>query len=261
MADEAGYPGDLYALIVAGSERLAAAHQQLLGGRTIDLDKVQLLPPLPAPGKIICVGLNYADHTKESPYEQPNYPTLFSRFASGLIGHGAPMVKPRISDQLDYEAELAVIIGLGGRHIPHAKALEHVAGYSIFNDGSLRDYQFKSPQWTVGKNFDATGPFGPVFVTADELPAGGKGLKIEARVNGKTVQSANTSEMIFDVQTLISTISEAISFEPGDVIMTGTPAGVAFGRKPPVYMKAGDVCEIEIENIGILRNEVVNEKA
>jgi acylpyruvate hydrolase len=173
LADEAGYPGSLGELIAGGHERLAAAHAELIHGREIDLDTVYILPPLGAPGKIICVGLNYADHTKESPYEQPDYPTLFPRFASSLIGHRVPIVRPKVSHQLDYEGELAVVIGRRGRHILGGQTLEHVAGYSIFNDGSVRDYQFKSPQWTVGKNFDATGAFGPAFVTTDEIPPGG----------------------------------------------------------------------------------------
>ena len=259
LADEAGYPGDLGFLLAGGAGGLEAARDRLLAGPEVDLDEVELLPPLAAPGKILCVGLNYVDHSAESGFEPPTYPTLFARFASGLIGHGAPIVRPQVSTQLDYEGELVAVIGRGGRHIPPDAALDHVAGYSIFNDGSVRDYQFKSPQWTVGKNFDDTGAFGPVLVTADELPSGAGGLKLETRLNGEVVQSAVTSEMIFDVASLVSTLSQAMTLLPGDIIVTGTPAGVGLARKPQLFMKPGDVCEVEIEGIGILRNPIVDE--
>jgi len=234
-----------------------AAHHA--DGEEFSSASVTYLPPLARPGKLLCIGLNYADHTKESPYEQPDYPTIFPRFNSSLIGHAAPMIRPRISDSLDFEGELAVILGRGGRHIPKHRALACVAGYSIFNDGSVREYQFKSPQWTVGKNFDGTGAFGPVFVTADEVPAGGAGLKLETRLNGTVVQSANTSDMLHDVASLISIISEGITLEAGDVIVSGTPAGIGWAREPKLIMRAGDVCEVEIEGLGVLRNVVADE--
>ena len=250
---------DLLELLRQGPEALRAAGQALANAPILDAGAIKFLPPLPAPPKIICVGLNYADHTKESAFEQPNYPTLFSRFNTTLIGHGTAIVRPRVSEQLDYEGELAIIIGKTGRHITTARALDHVAGYSIFNDASVRDYQFKSPQWTVGKNFDSTGPFGPAFVTADELPEGGTGLHLQTRLNGEVVQSASTADMIFDVVSLITIISEAITLEVGDVIVSGTPAGIGFTRKPQLFMRSGDVCEVEIEGLGVLRNPVVNE--
>jgi acylpyruvate hydrolase len=253
------FPGPLSALIGKGPKALADAAERLAAGERIDLAKAKHLPPFPAPPKIICVGLNYRDHSAESGFKQPDYPTLFTRFATSLLGHGAPVLRPTVSDKLDYEGELVVVIGQGGRHIPRERALDHVAGYSIFNDVSVRDYQFKSPQWTVGKNFDATGPFGPVFVTADELPAGAKGLKIQTRLNDQVMQDANTDDMVFDVATLIATISEAITLESGDVIVTGTPSGVGQSRKPPVFMKAGDRVEVEIEKIGVLSNPIVDE--
>lgn len=242
-----------------GGDALINAAQILKQGNVINLDQVEQLPPLSQPPKIICVGLNYADHTKESPYEQPDYPTLFSRFNSSLIANGQPIKRPLCSEQLDYEGELVAIIGKRGRHIAKEDALDYVAGYSIFNDASIRDYQFKAPQWTVGKNFDDTGAFGPEFVTADELSEGAKGLLLTTRLNGKVVQQANTSDMLFDIETLISTISEAITLEPGDLIVSGTPAGVGLGHKPPLWMKQGDVCEVEIEKIGILRSPIANE--
>jgi 2-keto-4-pentenoate hydratase/2-oxohepta-3-ene-1,7-dioic acid hydratase in catechol pathway len=256
---DAKFPGALSALVGKGRKALTDAGERLAAGAIVDLAKAQYLPPFPAPPKIICVGLNYRDHSAESGFKQPDYPTLFTRFATSLVGHDAPVVRPKISDQFDYEGELVAVIGQGGRHISKASALDHVAGYSIFNDVSVRDYQFKSPQWTVGKNFDGTGPFGPVFVTADELPAGAKGLKIQTRLNGQIMQDDNTDNMVFDVATLIATISEAITLESGDVIVTGTPSGVGVSRKPPVFMKAGDRIEVQIEKIGVLSNPVVDE--
>ncbi|MNO49177.1 Ureidoglycolate lyase [compost metagenome] len=228
-------------------------------GPVVEIGEQDYLPLMRRPTKIVCVGLNYADHTKESPYAQPDYPTLFPRFNSSLIAHNKPLIRPRISDTLDYEGEMAVVLKSGGRHIPKDQALQHVAGYALFNEGSVREYQFKSPQWTVGKNFDDTGAFGPDLVTADELPAGGKGLLLQTRVNGKVVQSANTEDMLFDVATIISTLSEAVTLEAGDVIVSGTPAGVGFGMDPKVYLKAGDVVEVSIEGIGTLVNPVVDE--
>lgn len=204
MVTDTGYPGKLANLVAQGSERLLAAGRALLTGSEVDLDKVELLPPLPSPPKILCVGLNYADHSAESGFEVPGYPTIFGRFASSLIGHGAPIIRPRVSEQLDYEGEFVAVIGRGGRDIPKAEALDHVIAYSLFNDASIRDYQFKAPQWTVGKNFDDTGPFGPYLVTADELPPGCAGLRLETRLNGQVVQSASTDDLVFDVATLVS---------------------------------------------------------
>ncbi len=256
-----GFPGTLDDLLQNGGD-LTAAHAAIESrGQALDPDAIAYLPPFQRPSKIICVGLNYADHTKESPYEQPSYPTLFARFPSSLIGHRAAIVRPLASEQLDYEGEMVAVLGRGGRHIAPDKALDLVAGYSVFNEASVRDYQFKSPQWTVGKNFDDTGAFGPAFVTADELPAGGSGLHIETRLNGQVMQSATTADMLFDVKTVISVVSEAITLWPGDVLVMGTPAGVGFGRKPPLFMKDGDVCEVEIEGIGKLVNPIRDEAA
>ncbi|WP_175691374.1 fumarylacetoacetate hydrolase family protein [Burkholderia anthina] len=248
-------------LLASGIDLVDFAERHASAGPTFHVDEVTWLPPLARPGKIICVGLNYADHTKESPYEQPSYPTLFPRFTTSLIGHDAPMIRPRVSDSLDFEGELAVVLKRGGRHVPKARALDCVAGYSVFNDGSVREYQFKAPQWTVGKNFDGTGAFGPALVTADELPAGGAGLQLQTRLNGKVVQSANTGDMLFDVATLIAIVSEAITLEAGDVIVSGTPAGIGWAREPKLIMRDGDVCEVEIEGLGILRNPVRDEDA
>lgn len=260
-ASDKDYPGDLYTLIGCGREAIDRAAGVLLSGRPVDPARVTVLPPISRPGKILCIGLNYYDHSIEAGFEVPEYPTVFSRFASSLIGHDASLVLPDVSCQLDFEGELAVVIGRGGRHIRTEDALDHVAGYSIFNDGSVRDFQMLSPQWTMGKNFDGTGAFGPVLVTPEALPSGARGLRLETRLNGATVQSASTTEMIFDVATLISTVSVVLTLSPGDVIVTGTPSGVGFARKPPLFLKPGDVCEVEIEGIGVLRNPVGRENA
>lgn len=254
--DQANYPGDLLTLIGKGQQALEAAADALGNGTALELDSLEILPPLPHPGKIICVGLNYHDHSAESGFEPPKDPTLFARFPSSLIGHQQALVCPQESVEFDYEAELAVIIGKAGRRINKEHALEHVSGYAIFNDASVRDYQLRTPQWTLGKNFDATGGFGPTFITADELPPGCKGLRIQTRLNGRVLQDANIDDLIFDVASLISLISQAMTLSPGDVIVTGTPGGVGLARKPPVWMKPGDTCEIEIDQLGILRNPV-----
>ncbi len=253
-------PGDLLALLRRGGDALAEAGRMLLdAGNPIDLDAVSLLPPIGHPGKIICIGLNYAEHSAESGFKQPDYPTVFGRFTSSLIGHRAPIVRPGVSEQLDYEGEFVAIIGIGGRDITRERALDHVAGYSLFNDASLRDYQFKSPQWTIGKNFDDTGAFGPTFVTADELPPGCRGLRLQTRLNGEVVQDASTDDLVFDVATLVSLLSVPFALEPGDIIVTGTPAGVGLARKPPLWMKPGDVCEVSMPGLGILVNPIVDQ--
>jgi acylpyruvate hydrolase len=233
--------------------------RKLEGAPEFHLSDVTLLPPIPQPAKILCIGLNYADHSKESGFEVPTYPTVFARFANSLIAHGDPLVRPNASNLLDYECELAVVIGKGGRHISEDRALGHVAGYSIFNDGSVRDFQMKSPQWTMGKVFDATGAFGPELVTRDELPEGCTGLRIRTILNGEVLQDANTRDLIFSVAKLVATLSEAMTLAPGDVIVTGTPGGVGALRKPQIWMKPGDECTIEIERLGSLTNPVTQE--
>lgn len=261
LASDTEYPGDLTSLIAKGGghDAFAAAGKQLLKGKLFDAAAVEMLPPLAAVPKIICIGLNYREHSQEAGFEPPSYPAVFARFNSSLIGHRAPLIRPRVSTQFDYEGELVAVIGRGGRRIPKAAALDHIAGYSIFNDASVRDYQLRTTQWTVGKNFDGTGAFGPWLVTPDELPRGAVGLKLETRLQGQVVQKASTSDLIFDVATLVSLLSEAFTLEVGDVIVTGTPSGVGFARKPPLFMKAGDVCEVEIEGIGTLANPITDE--
>ena len=234
--------------------------QPALTGARFALDAIRYLPPLTRPGKIVCVGLNYKDHTQESIYEQPAAPTFFLRVTTSLTAHEAPIIRPLSSDTLDFEGELAVIIGKGGKHIKVEDALDHVAGYSVFNDGSVREFQFHTPQWTIGKNFDATGGFGPEFVTPDELPPGAKDLLLETRLNGVVVQSASTADMIFDVASQIAILSEAMALEPGDLLVAGTPSGIGWARKPRLMMRHGDRVEVSIERVGTLANPIVDEK-
>jgi len=250
--------GDLSALIAD-----AAAGQPIPGpaADAPSYDVADITPSLPIarPGKIVCLGLNYAEHAREGGYDVPDYPAMFMRAATSMIPAEAPMVLPTVSHTFDYETELMVIIGKGGRHISEADALDHVFGYSTFNDGSVRDYQRKTHQWTAGKNFDGTGAVGPRVVTPNEVPQGASGLSIQTRLNGRVLQDSNTSDMIFSVARTIAIVSEIMTLEPGDMIAFGTPPGVGHARKPQVWMKAGDTVEVEIEGIGICRNPIVAE--
>lgn len=260
ISSVSGAPASLLEVIERGEEGADAVAAALSSAPRLPLGDIAFLPVIPRPGKIICLGLNYAAHAAEGGREKPDYPNFFMRSATSLIGHEVPMIRPRISEQLDFEAELAAIVGSRvPRHTAKADALSFVAGYACFNDGSVRDYQRRTPQWTIGKNFDATGPFGPFFVSADELPAGAAGLKIESRLNGQVMQSANTADMIFPVDETIMLLSQCMTLEPGDVLVMGTPAGVGFARTPPLWMKSGDTIEVEIEGVGLLSNSVVDE--
>jgi acylpyruvate hydrolase len=252
---DSGFPGTLPELIAQGADLLHVG-RTLGQSPGIDLNAVRLLPPVPAPAKILCVGLNYDDHLEESGLKKPEYPEIFGRFATSLIAHQDPIRRPYESIALDYEAELAVVIGKPGRRIPQEQALDHVAGYSLFNDATVRDFQLRTPQWTMGKNFDGTGSFGPWLVTPDALPPGARGLRIQGRLNGRVMQDARTDLLIFSVPALIEMISVAMSLERGDVIITGTPGGVGAARKPPVFMQPGDIFEVEIEGLGVLTNSV-----
>src|SRR5512134_1107296 len=243
--------GALASAATAAKSAQPAARRALKG--------LRLLPPVGSPGKIVCLGLNYVDHAAEGGHAKPTYPSLFLRCTSSLCGHGAPIVRPRCSTSLDYEAELVAVVGRTARHVKKEKALEVIAGYSCFNDASVRDYQRKTTQWTIGKNFDATGAFGPWFVTADELPPGATGLAIKSKLNGKVMQDANTSDMLFPVDETVALLTECLTLEPGDLLVMGTPAGVGYARKPPVWMKPGDTIEIEIEGIGTLSNPIRDE--
>ncbi len=258
-AQDRSIGNDLTGLVAQGPEVLERLANAATAESGCHVSEITPALPISTPPKILCLGLNYVDHAKEGGYEVPTYPAIFVRFPTSLIAAGQPIVKPACSDKLDYEVELMVIIGKGGRHIHEADALAHVFGYTVFNDGSVRDYQRKTHQWTPGKNFDATGPVGPIVVTADELPPGASGLKIESRLNGRVMQSAVTSDMVWPVAKTIATISEFLTLEPGDMIAMGTPPGVGHARTPPVFMRDGDVIEVEIENIGICRNPIVDE--
>ncbi len=254
-------PKDLLTLIQAGPAALATvkvAAAKASATAKHPLASVKPALPIAHPPKFICVGLNYLEHAKEGGHAPPTYPSFFARYDRSLVAAGQPVIRPKISNQLDYECELTIVIGKGGRNISEANALEHVFGYTLFNDVSVRDFQRKTSQWLAGKNFDATGPLGPVVVTADELPPGASGLNIMTRVNGQTMQSSNTSDMIFSTAKCISILSEIMTLEPGDLIATGTPSGVAHARKPPAWMKGGDVVEVEVERIGILSNPIVD---
>ena len=257
-------PRDMKSLLALGDAGLAQAAEAAAAAPVAAQQRfsaVRLLPPVPNPDKILCVGLNYIDHAIEiDPKKLPEHPVFFGRMATTLVAHDAPLVRPRVSQRLDFEGEVAAVIGIGGRHIPPEAALAHVAGYALFNEGSVRDYQFRSSQWFLGKNFDNTGAFGPELCTADELPPGARGLRLSTAVNGEIMQEASTADMLFDVAALVSTLSEAMTLAPGDVIVTGTPSGVGFARTPPVFLKPGDVCEIELEGYGVLRNPVADEE-
>lgn len=257
--DAPRFPGHLETLLAKGDGALRAAGEELRRGAAVDPGAVTVLPPLRAPGRILCIGLNYAAHVAEAGMGTPEHPTVFVRFPDSIVGHGAPLVRPAASAQFDYEAELAAIIGTGGRHIALDKALDHVAGYAIFNDGSIRDAQKRTTQWTLGKNYDASGSFGPWMVTADALPPGGSGLRITGRLNGNIVQDGATDDLVFDLPRLIADLSAVMTLRPGDVIVTGTPSGVAMGMETPRWLRPGDRFDITIDGIGTLSNPVVDE--
>lgn len=256
-------PSDLRLALKAGVNLQAAGATALKDkAKRVPVASVSLAPLVPEPGKIVCLGLNYYDHAKEGGREKPDYPWFFFRAASSLVAHGQPDLLPVVSSKFDYEAELAVVIGKTvPRHTKQADALQYVFGYSCFNDMSVRDYQKRTPQWTIGKNFDATGGFGPHLVTADELAPGATGLRIRSLLNGQVMQDANTDDMIFSVAETIALLADVLTLEPGDVIVMGTPAGVGQARTPPVWMKAGDTIVIDIEKVGALSNPIVAERA
>jgi 2-keto-4-pentenoate hydratase/2-oxohepta-3-ene-1,7-dioic acid hydratase in catechol pathway len=228
-------------------------------GAAYDLAAVKLLAPIPRPPKFICVGLNYRDHARETGLEIPTIPTIFSKFTNVVIGPGAPIVLPKNSKRPDYEAEFAFVIGQGGRHISAARALDHVFGYTIVNDVSARDFQMATSQWLMGKTFDTFAPTGPWIVTREEI-ADPHALDISLEIGGEVLQNSNTRELVFGIPALIEYISSVVTLEPGDIVATGTPAGVGFARKPPRYLRAGDEVVVCIQGIGELRNPVVDER-
>lgn len=238
--------------------RAAAALREPPPAAILERDAVALRAAVPNPRKIVCIGLNYRDHAAETRQALPEVPTVFAKYPNVLIGAGEAIVIPPGTEQVDYEAELAFVIGRRGRYIPEANAMEHVAGYACFNDVTARDVQRRTPQWTLGKSFDTFGPLGPALVTADEVPDP-QALAIRLTVGGDTLQDSSTSGMIFPVPRLVAYLSEVMTLEPGDVVVTGTPAGVGFVRTPPRFLRAGETVRVEIERVGVLENPVVAE--
>ncbi len=243
------------ALGAGGLDQLAELARS--GGDRIALGDVKLLPPIPDPEKVLCIGINYGEHAKETGSAITDSPSIFSRFTNTLVAPGDPIVRPKASEHLDFEGELAVIIGKSGRYVPQSRAFDHVAGYSIFFDGSVRDFQKHSV--TAGKNFPATGPFGPVMVTADEIPDPQR-LTMTTRLNGDIVQHTGIDEMLRSVEELVAYLSTVTELVPGDVIATGTPSGVGARRVPPLWLKPGDQLEVEIDEIGVLQTHVIDEQ-
>ena len=248
---------DLKAAVAAG---LAGVAEAGADAATTTVERLIWLPVIPNPDKILCVGLNYEMHRRETGRAEVEHPTIFARYANSQTGHLAPILLPRVSKELDFEGELAVVIGTPGRYISRASAMAHVAGYACYNDGSVRDFQRHTHQFTPGKNFPSTGAFGPWMMTPDELGDIGR-LRLQTRLNGEIVQEARIEQMIFDIARQIEYCSTFTRLEPGDVLVTGTPGGVGAKRTPPLWMKPGDVVEVEIENLGVLRNPVEQEAA
>lgn len=250
---------DMTGPIAMGREAAASRAAALMAGAArVDLAKLKPEMPVARPGKILCLGHNYVDHVKEGGYDIPEHPAIFVRVPTSMTAAETPMIRPKASERFDYETELMIVIGKKGRAIAEADALDHIFGYTVFNDGSIRDFQRRSHQWTPGKNFDRTGAVGPIVADAGDLGDAGD-LKIESRLNGQVMQSATTKDMMWPVPAIIRVMSEFATLEPGDMIATGTPPGVGHARKPPVFMKAGDVIECEVEGIGTCRNTIVDE--
>jgi 2-keto-4-pentenoate hydratase/2-oxohepta-3-ene-1,7-dioic acid hydratase in catechol pathway len=253
--------GSVWSLVRSSVEAAQRADDKTVAqwtkhGKVYPLEEVTLCAPVPRPGKLICIGLNYRDHAIESKMEIPQTPIMFSKFSTSIVGPEAPVVIPPGSEQTDYEAELGFVVGRVAKNVPRERALSHVFGYVCLNDVSERGYQFSDAQWQRGKSCDTFAPMGPFVVTCDEVP-NPHDLAIKLRLNGATMQDSRTSQLIFDIPALIEFISRAITLEPGDVIATGTPPGVGFARKPPVFVKPGDRMEVEIEGLGVLASPVV----
>ena len=266
QAVDKGLPGDLgevlrksngdLSVLTDTAKRAPASARRPLNGAKFGL-------PVARPGKVICLGLNYLEHVKEGSQRDniPKFPTIFMRATTSLVPHGQPIIRPKVSETLDYEAELIFVIGKRAKHLTLDNAYSCIAGYSCGNEGSVREYQRKTTQWDMGKNFDRTGGFGPWMVTPDELPPGAKGLNIQSRLNGQVMQSDNTANMMFPIAETLAYVTQGLTLEPGDIVFTGTPSGVGHARKPnPVWMKPGDTCEIEIDGIGVLVNPIEAEK-
>ena len=252
-------PGSILGLLAGGHLETLQSKVDSYDGATIAVDDVEYQILIPRPGKVICIGRNYAAHAAEGGAETPTFPEVFFRGPTSLVPHQGNIVRPQCSEMLDFEGEIAVVIGKSCRHATEANALEFIAGYTLFNEATIRNYQKFSSQWTIGKNFDDTGAFGPELVTPDELPDGIVGMNLMTRLNGELMQDGQTDDLVFPVRTLIKILSECMTLEPGDVVVTGTPAGVGYARKPPIWMKAGDTVEIEVPGIGKLVNTIKDE--
>ncbi len=253
-------PVDMISFLTAGKPALAAMQSLIDSGKQrLAIADVKLNAPIPRPGKYLGIGLNYADHVAETGRERPEYPTFFTKQSSCVIGNGDAIQRPKISDKIDYEGELAFVIGQRCRHVPLEQAHEMIAGYTIANDVTIRDWQMRSPTWTLGKSFDTCGPLGPWLVTADEIPDPHQ-LSLKTWVDDELRQSANTSEMLFNCYEMVAYLSQAMTLEPGDVITTGTPAGVGVKMQPRGYLKPGQIVKIEIDGLGSLTNPVIDEK-
>ena len=250
---------DVGMLLASGEDWKQRVASAVSSARELPGEGIRFRPLLPAPSKFLCLGLNDYKHAAEANLPVPEVPEVFMRVASSLIGHEEPRLRPPESHMLDYEVELAVVIGREGRRIPVDKALDYVAGYTVFNDGSIRDIQVRTNQWTLGKNFHGTGALGPALVTPDELPEGAKGLSMETYVGDERLQHGNTGDMVFDVAHTLALLSEAMVLVPGDVIAMGTPSGIGFARKPQRFLLPGETCRVVIEKIGTLQNTVIDE--
>lgn len=259
-AVDASLGSDVGALVTSGPDWRARAEAAAAKASPIP-GSPRFRPVIPRPHAFLCLGLNDVDHAAEAGLPVPTFPVVFTRLASTLIGHGEPLLRPAESHLLDYEVELAVVIGTGGRRIPAERALEHVAGYTVFNDGSVRDWQTRTHQWTIGKNFHGTGALGPDMVTPDELPEGASGLRLTTHVGDELLQDGNTGAMVFGVADTIALLSTAVALEPGDVIAMGTPSGIGHARNPPRYLVPGDVCRVAVARIGELTNPVQDDPA
>jgi 2-keto-4-pentenoate hydratase/2-oxohepta-3-ene-1,7-dioic acid hydratase in catechol pathway len=256
VATDRDLPASIRAILA--EDRLPQVEKAVKSSHAVRVAQVDLAAPVPDPGKIICIGLNYRDHAAESAMSVPTEPVVFAKFGSSIVGPDQPIVLPRLSSEVDYEAELVVVIGRRAIDVPEAEAPKYIGGYTLGNDVSARDWQLQKPggQWILGKSFTSFAPLGPAITTADEIPDP-QALDIQFRLNGERLQHSNTSHMIFRVDHLVSYLSRIVPLEPGDLIFTGTPPGVGFARKPPIYLQDGDVCEVEIDKLGTLRNRCI----
>lgn len=252
-------PESMLGILAGGHLKALQSKADSYDGDSIAVDEIEYQILIPRPGKVICIGRNYAAHAAEGGAETPTFPEIFFRGPTSLVPHRGSIVRPQCSEMLDFEGEIALVIGKTCRHATEANALDFIAGYTLFNEATIRNYQKFSSQWTIGKNFDDTGAFGPELVTSDELPDGIVGMNLTTRLNGDVMQDAMTDDLVFPVRKLIAILSECMTLEPGDVVVTGTPAGVGYARKPPIWMKAGDTVEIEVPGIGKLVNTIRDE--